>query len=105
LSLGDIGQVRAIPLYFWILAVLTLFCYGLCQVLMYDLLLYDRATGFLAFMNGYTVFLGPFAGIMITDVKVIYRVCDALNDSCFVVLARASRSCGCALHVSPLRSI
>ncbi len=26
------------------------------------------AQGFLSFMSGYTVFLGPFAGIMVTDV-------------------------------------
>ena len=26
------------------------------------------AQGFLSFMNGYTVFLGPFAGIMVADV-------------------------------------
>ena len=31
-------------------------------------LLYS-ATGFLAFMGGYTVFLGPIAGIMVTDVS------------------------------------
>ena len=28
------------------------------------------AQGFLSFMNGYTVFLGPFAGIMVADVSV-----------------------------------
>ena len=28
------------------------------------------AAGFLSFMNGYAVFLGPFAGIMATDVSV-----------------------------------
>lgn len=28
-----------------------------------------NATGFLSFMNGYTVFLGPIAGIMIADVS------------------------------------
>jgi NCS1 family nucleobase:cation symporter-1 len=39
-----------------------------------DPLGYDRATGFLAFMNGYTVFLGPFAGIMVTDVRIIVHV-------------------------------
>lgn len=27
------------------------------------------AQGFLTFINGYTVFLGPFAGIMVTDVS------------------------------------
>ena len=27
------------------------------------------AQGFLTFMSGYTVFLGPFAGIMVTDVR------------------------------------
>ncbi|TCD70364.1 hypothetical protein EIP91_003716 [Steccherinum ochraceum] len=31
------------------------------------------AQGFLAFMNGYTVFLGPFAGIMVTDYWLIHR--------------------------------
>lgn len=29
------------------------------------------AQGFLSFMNGYTVFLGPFAGIMVTDVRYL----------------------------------
>ncbi|KAI0674670.1 NCS1 nucleoside transporter family [Trametes maxima] len=31
------------------------------------------AQGFLSFMNGYTVFLGPFAGIMVTDYWIIHR--------------------------------
>lgn len=31
------------------------------------------ATGFLSFMNGYTVFLGPFAGIMIVDYWLVHR--------------------------------
>ncbi|TFY79951.1 hypothetical protein EWM64_g4056 [Hericium alpestre] len=30
------------------------------------------ATGFLSFMNGYTVFLGPIAGIMVTDVRTLF---------------------------------
>ena len=29
--------------------------------------------GFLTFMSGYTVFLGPFAGIMITDYYIVHR--------------------------------
>ena len=29
----------------------------------------SSATGFLSFMSGYTVFLGPITGIMITDVS------------------------------------
>lgn len=29
------------------------------------------AQGFLTFMSGYTVFLGPFAGIMVTDVRTL----------------------------------
>lgn len=33
----------------------------------------DSATGFLSFMDGYTIFLGPFAGIMVTDVSVTCR--------------------------------
>lgn len=33
----------------------------------------DSATGFLSFMDGYTIFLGPFAGIMVTDVGTIYK--------------------------------
>ena len=33
------------------------------------------AQGFLAFMNGYTVFLGPFAGIMVADVSVLCALC------------------------------
>jgi len=32
-----------------------------------------NAQGFLAFMNGYTVFLGPFAGIMVTDYWLVHR--------------------------------
>jgi len=31
------------------------------------------ASGFLSFMNGYTVFLGPIAGIMVTDYWLIHR--------------------------------
>ncbi|EGO02871.1 hypothetical protein SERLA73DRAFT_84745 [Serpula lacrymans var. lacrymans S7.3] len=31
------------------------------------------AAGFLNFMNGYTVFLGPFAGVMITDFWLVHR--------------------------------
>ncbi|KAH8115076.1 cytosine-purine permease [Phellopilus nigrolimitatus] len=31
------------------------------------------AQGFLSFMNGYTVFLGPFAGIMVTDFWLVHR--------------------------------
>ncbi|KAG9309884.1 cytosine-purine [Chiua virens] len=31
------------------------------------------AGGFLTFMNGYTIFLGPFAGIMITDFWLVHR--------------------------------
>ncbi|KAI0926219.1 hypothetical protein AcW1_008440 [Taiwanofungus camphoratus] len=31
------------------------------------------AQGFIAFMNGYTVFLGPFAGIMITDYWLVHK--------------------------------
>lgn len=33
------------------------------------------ATGFLSFMNGYTVFLGPIAGIMVADVRTIPLLC------------------------------
>jgi NCS1 family nucleobase:cation symporter-1 len=33
----------------------------------------DSAQGFLSFMDGYTIFLGPFAGIMVTDVGLTYR--------------------------------
>ncbi|KAF8552869.1 NCS1 nucleoside transporter family [Imleria badia] len=32
-----------------------------------------NAEGFLSFMNGYTIFLGPFAGIMITDFWLVHR--------------------------------
>ncbi|KAI9061589.1 NCS1 nucleoside transporter family [Trametes sanguinea] len=31
------------------------------------------AQGFLAFMNGYTVFLGPFAGVMVADYWIVHR--------------------------------
>ncbi|KIJ18168.1 hypothetical protein PAXINDRAFT_179500 [Paxillus involutus ATCC 200175] len=31
------------------------------------------AEGFLSFMNGYTIFLGPFAGIMITDFWLVHK--------------------------------
>lgn len=31
------------------------------------------AQGFLSFMSGYTVFLGPFAGIMVTDYWLVHR--------------------------------
>ncbi|KAL0572474.1 hypothetical protein V5O48_009481 [Marasmius crinis-equi] len=33
----------------------------------------SEAQGFLSFMNGYTVFLGPFAGIMVTDYWIVHR--------------------------------
>ncbi|KAK1220819.1 hypothetical protein PQX77_016390 [Marasmius sp. AFHP31] len=33
----------------------------------------SRAQGFLSFLNGYTVFLGPFVGIMVTDYWIIHR--------------------------------
>ena len=36
------------------------------------------AQGFLSFMNGYTVFLGPFAGIMVTDVRPFTKYCDLM---------------------------
>ncbi|KAH7882152.1 NCS1 nucleoside transporter family [Phlebopus sp. FC_14] len=32
-----------------------------------------NAQGFLSFMNGYTIFLGPFAGIMITDFWLVHK--------------------------------
>ncbi|KAF9238340.1 permease for cytosine/purines, uracil, thiamine, allantoin-domain-containing protein [Melanogaster broomeanus] len=32
-----------------------------------------NAEGFLSFMNGYTIFLGPFAGIMITDFWLVHK--------------------------------
>ncbi|KDQ54500.1 hypothetical protein JAAARDRAFT_135506 [Jaapia argillacea MUCL 33604] len=32
-----------------------------------------NAVGFLSFMNGYTVFLGPFAGIMVADYWIVHR--------------------------------
>ncbi|KAH7911800.1 permease for cytosine/purines, uracil, thiamine, allantoin-domain-containing protein [Hygrophoropsis aurantiaca] len=32
-----------------------------------------NAAGFLSFMNGYTIFLGPFAGIMITDFWLVHK--------------------------------
>ncbi|KAG1800997.1 NCS1 nucleoside transporter family [Suillus plorans] len=34
-----------------------------------------NATGFLSFMNGYTIFLGPFAGIMVTDFYLVHKGC------------------------------
>ncbi|KAF9269008.1 NCS1 nucleoside transporter family [Marasmius fiardii PR-910] len=33
----------------------------------------SKAQGFLSFMSGYTVFLGPFAGIMVTDYWLVHR--------------------------------
>ncbi|KAK7041780.1 hypothetical protein VNI00_009069 [Paramarasmius palmivorus] len=33
----------------------------------------NEAQGFLSFMSGYTVFLGPFAGIMVTDYWIIHK--------------------------------
>ncbi|EEB93994.1 hypothetical protein MPER_07276, partial [Moniliophthora perniciosa FA553] len=38
----------------------------------------NEAQGFLSFMSGYTVFLGPFAGIMVTDVSLLERHLVAL---------------------------
>lgn len=54
LPLGDPRQVRSLE------GVIVIF----------DATVYS-ATGFLSFMNGYTVFLGPFAGIMVTDVSFV----------------------------------
>lgn len=34
-----------------------------------------NATGFLSFMDGYTIFLGPFAGIMVTDFYLVHKGC------------------------------
>jgi NCS1 family nucleobase:cation symporter-1 len=34
---------------------------------------FHSVAGFLSFMNGYTVFLGPFAGIMIADYWLVHR--------------------------------
>jgi NCS1 family nucleobase:cation symporter-1 len=42
--------------------------YRSATVVSFPAVLYS-ATGFLAFMGGYTVFLGPIAGIMVTDVS------------------------------------
>ncbi|KAI0765176.1 NCS1 nucleoside transporter family [Fomes fomentarius] len=33
----------------------------------------SSAQGFLSFMNGYTIFLGPFAGIMVADYWIVHR--------------------------------
>lgn len=55
-----------------------------------------NATGFLSFMSGYTVFLGPIAGIMITDVSSLFFFCEGLGYLSSVwglVLARASQKC------------
>ncbi|KAG2065216.1 NCS1 nucleoside transporter family [Suillus decipiens] len=32
-----------------------------------------NATGFLSFMDGYTIFIGPFAGIMVTDFYLVHK--------------------------------
>jgi NCS1 family nucleobase:cation symporter-1 len=37
------------------------------------LIMFVRVQGFLSFMNGYTVFLGPFAGIMVADYWLVHR--------------------------------
>ena len=52
-----------------------------------------NATGFLSFMSGYTVFLGPIAGIMITDVSslIFLRTVWFFILGFGVVLARASQ--------------
>ncbi|KAG1718706.1 permease for cytosine/purines, uracil, thiamine, allantoin-domain-containing protein [Suillus paluster] len=34
-----------------------------------------NAAGFLNFMDGYTIFLGPFAGIMVTDFYLVHKGC------------------------------
>ena len=48
------------------------------------------AQGFLAFMNGYTVFLGPFAGIMVADVSSVrYMASNIPNLMLATVLDRA----------------
>jgi cytosine/uracil/thiamine/allantoin permease len=53
-------------------------------------------------MNGYTVFLGPFAGIMVTDVRIIVHDYLILNYLYFAVLARPSRNGRRAVDVSAL---
>ena len=37
------------------------------------------ASGFLSFMSGYTVFLGPFAGIMVTDVRLTAIISEVVR--------------------------
>jgi hypothetical protein len=37
------------------------------------------ATGFLSFMSGYTVFLGPITGVMITDVSLLFPFSENLG--------------------------
>jgi hypothetical protein len=71
-------------------------------------LLYS-ATGFLAFMGGYTVFLGPIAGIMVTDVSTVLSLSSlsqgapklmAVALSSTVVLARTPLTCRRSRDVS-----
>ena len=46
-----------------------------CRSLLTEL----SASGFLSFMSGYTVFLGPFAGIMVTDVRLTAIISEVVR--------------------------
>lgn len=50
----------------------------------------STAPGFLSFMAGYTVFLGPFAGIMATDVSGTFPCLDMIRINILLVLASTS---------------
>ena len=62
------------------------------------------ATGFLSFMNGYTVFLGPIAGIMVTDVRAYILSFHTMTHK-VTVLDYSPDSRRRAVHVSPTRPI
>lgn len=56
------------------------------------------AQGFLSFMNGYTVFLGPFAGIMVADVGPPLDFASGITDAVRDISRAAS-------YVSPLSGL
>ena len=61
------------------------------------------ATGFLSFIGGYTIFLAPITGIMVTDVShhnPIFLVIPESYCGFRSVLARTSHSCRRSLDVS-----
>jgi NCS1 family nucleobase:cation symporter-1 len=65
----------------------------------------QNATGFLAFMAGYTVFLGPIAGIMVTDVRVTLNKKTTALLTRYIVLRRSQAKYRCSVALSTTRAV